>query len=132
MLRRFKLFFIGMFLGTLAVILFFGDRLELFSSWMPNDRVLLRLRQTELKMTEHAKCLMDCFQIERKHIDKIMNEGNVDFKESKTQEDPLIYLVRHKGKDFGDYSLTFAARDSTSTIISAERIDLKIECDCDQ
>lgn len=132
MVRRFKLFFIGMFLGTLAVILFFGDRLELFSSWMPNERVLLRLRQTELKMTEHARCLMDCYKIERKHIDKIMNAGDVDFKNSKPQEDPLIYIVKQSENNFGEFSLTFAARDSTSTIISADRVDLKVECDCNQ
>ncbi|NND77248.1 MAG: DUF4258 domain-containing protein [Flavobacteriales bacterium] len=130
MVRRFKLFLIGMFLGTLAVIFFFGDRLDLFSSWMPNERVLLRLRQTELKMTEKAKCLMDCYEIERNDINTLMIEGDVDFKNSKTQEDPLIYLVHGSKKNLKKYSLTFAAKDSTSTIINAERTDISRSCEC--
>ena len=120
-----------MLIGTVFVVLFFGDRLNLFSSWLPNERVLVRLQQTELKMTEKAKCQMECLDIERKHIDELIKNGNIDFKNSKVHEKPLIYIVEHSMEKVFEYKLTFAAADSTSTIINMERNDVKRACNCD-
>lgn len=128
--RRIKLFFIGMLLGTGVVILFFGDKLNLFTSWMPNDRVLLRLQQTELQMTPTAKCQLDCFNISRQEIDDLINEGNVNFSESKTQQEPLKYYVEHSNENLGHYFLVFEAADSTSTIIKAGLHNSHKSCDC--
>lgn len=119
-----------MLIGTICVVFFFGDRLSLFSSWLPNERVLVRLQQTELKMTEKAECQMECLDIERKHIDGLMKNGNIDFKNSRVQEKPLIYIVEHSMENVLKYSITFAAADSTSTIINVERIDIDRVCSC--
>ncbi|MEM7161274.1 MAG: hypothetical protein AAF487_02425 [Bacteroidota bacterium] len=131
MLRRFKLFFIGMIMGTIVVIWAFGDRLNLFTSWLPNERVLLRLQQTEMKQTKKAKCQMDCLGINKTHIDALIQEGDIDFKNSDTQNDPLIYIVNHSTKDLGEFQLTFAAADSTSTIISAQKNLITKNCECE-
>lgn len=128
--RRIKLFFIGMLLGTGAVILFFGDKLNLFTSWMPNDRVLLRLQQTELRMTEKARCLLDCYEISRNDIDELMQYGNVNFRKSKTGEKPLEYWVGYKNESLGEYLLIFEAADSTSTIIEANIPQSSKDCEC--
>ena len=129
--RRIKLFFIGMLLGTGVVILFFGDKLNLFTSWMPNDRVLLRLQQTDLQMTSKAKCLLDCYEITRSEIDDLIFNGNVNFSESKTQQKPLEYRVDHENEILGNYFLVFEAADSVSTITNARLPNSSKACECD-
>jgi len=131
MLRRFKLFFIGAIMGCIVVAWAFGDKMDLFTSWMPNERVLVRLQQTEMKQTAKAQCLMNCFGIERKHIDALKESGDIDFKNSETQKKPLIYLVNHTDSLLGKFQLTFAAADSTSTIINASLETNTKSCECD-
>lgn len=128
--RRLKLFFIGMLLGTGVVIIFFGDKLNLFTSWMPNDRVLLRLQQTELQMTSKANCLLGCYDISLEAIEDLMGDGNVIFSESKTRQKPLEYKVEHKNELLGKYFLIFEAADSTSTIIDAGIKTSSKSCEC--
>lgn len=118
-------------MGCIVVAWAFGDKIDLFTSWMPNERVLVRLQQTEMKQTQKAKCLMDCLGIERTHIDALKQEGDIDFKASETQNKPLIYIVNHNDSLLGNYQLSFAASDSTSTIIDAKLEKGKMDCACD-
>ncbi len=130
MLRRFKLFFFGVLLGCIVVAWAFGDKMSLFTSWMPNERVLVRLQQTEMKQTQKAHCLMECLGIERKHIDSLKKNGDIDFKNSETQKKPLTYIVNHTDSLLGNFQLVFAAADSTSTIINASVEMSEKNCDC--
>ncbi|MFZ6051890.1 hypothetical protein [Halocola ammonii] len=126
--QRFNKFFIGLGIGTLLCIILFGGR-DWFG-WAPNARVLKRLNETELQITERAKCLMDCREITEDDLYHLLETGSVQFDLSEVHQNPLIYIVDASRSESENYRMTFAAGDSTSTVTKVEWLEREVDCDC--
>lgn len=127
--QRFQRYFIGVMIGLLLVFVFFGERS--CNDWMPNQRVLLRLSETDLIVTKNARCQLDCYSLDNDDILYALENGKVNFKKSDPQAYPLIYVVESEieEKDF-EVTLTFEARDSTSTLVEVWD-GMETACACD-
>jgi hypothetical protein len=125
--KRFKFFAIGLTLGTLVVYVIFGSR-DL-TSWTPQGRVLITIKQAEFKATDKAECQIACLGLERDSIAKILIKGaDVDFKKSETQKKPCpIYDITIAEAQL-HYKLEMCERDSLVNLISIDGVGK--ECDC--
>lgn len=128
--KRLRLFMIGALLGVLLVIFFFNDRLYLFTSWLPNNRVLLRLQMTEADYRDVALCELSCFDLDTADVSVLKREGDVRFRDSQTQADPKVYVVDSRIDD-RLVRMTFIAGDSISTLSRVELPYENVDCDCD-
>ncbi len=124
---RFKFFGIGLSLGTLVVFVMFGARD--WSSWTPEGRVLITIKQAEFKATELAECQITCLGLERDSIAKILIRGaEVDFKNSETQKKPCpIYDITIAEAQV-HYKLEMCERDSLVNLMSIMQVGKT--CDC--
>ena len=125
--KRFKFFAIGLTLGTLVVYVIFGSR-DL-TSWTPQGRVLITIKQAEFKATGKAECQIACLGLERDSIAKILIKGaDVDFKKSETQKKPCpIYDITIAEAEL-HYKLEMCERDSLVNLLSIDKVGLA--CDC--
>jgi hypothetical protein len=125
--KRFKFFAIGLTLGTLVVYVIFGSR-DL-TSWTPQGRVLITIKQAEFKATDKAECQIACLGLERDSIAKILIKGaDVDFKKSETQKKPCpIYDITIAEAEL-HYKLEMCERDSLVNLLSIDKKGLV--CDC--
>lgn len=109
---------------------FFGDRSEVLTAWMPNERVMKRLRETKLEIPDSVKCRLNCFQLDSAKVAALIaDDGNVRFAKSETREEPILYRV-----DFEQHTtpvrLTFACDDSTSTVVGTMGLEGLVKCQC--
>lgn len=126
--QRFTRYLIGVMIGLGLVFVFFGQRS--CTDWMPNDRVLFRLSETEMIITKKARCELNCQGMDTEDLLHLLRTGNVDFSESETRSTPIIYRVDAVHADKGEYRMSFEARDSTSTLIEV-KLDGAGECGCE-
>jgi hypothetical protein len=125
--KRFKFFAIGLSIGTLTVYVIFGTRD--WTSWTPEGRVLITIKQAEFKATDLAECQIACIGLERDSISKRLIQGaQVNFKLSETQKKPCpIYDITIADAQL-HYKLEMCERDSLVNLISIDKAGL--ECDC--
>lgn len=126
--QRFKRYLLGVGLGIILVFFFFGNRGDSIKGWLPNERVMKRLRETHLQLPDSLKCRLQCANLDSASVKNLFEEGNVRFRRSETKQEPKIYRV-----DFEQHTppvqLTFSCDDSTSTIIRIEGLGLSCICD---
>ena len=132
MKRRVKLYLFGFLLGCALTAGIFGDKIQYLFSWLPNQRILDRIQQTELKQTPKANCMIECYQISNKNIQDLIYDGTVQIPKSEPQAYPKIYFIEHETEEFGRYALRFECYEKSSIIIEAKKFDVEIECNCDQ
>lgn len=128
--QRFKRYLFGVLLGLILVFFFFGDRSELLTAWMPNERVMKRLRETRLEIPDSVKCRLNCFELDSAKVaELISDDGNVRFAKSETREEPILYRV-----DFEQHTspvrVTFACDDSVSAVVDVLPLEGLQPCDC--
>lgn len=128
--QRFKRYLFGVGLGLIFVYFYFGDRAEVLTAWMPNERVMKRLRETVLVIPDSVRCQLNCYQLDSTAVATLINDdGNVRFAESETRIDPKIYRV-----DFEQHPIpvriSFSCDDSTSSVIDALPLEGLLPCDC--
>lgn len=127
--QRFSRYLLGVVIGLILVFIFFGKRS--CSDWMPNDRILLRLSETDMIITKKSRCLLDCQGLGDEDLLHLLRTGDVIFRESETRSYPLIYLVEAERETDGlDYSMKFEARDSTTTLINVA-LEGEMDCNCE-
>ena len=129
--RRLMLFGFGVLLGTLLSAFFFSGRTNVLTGWLPNARILARLNETKLLLKDKSvKCKFDCLHINSKDLACILTDGDVLFSESKTNQEPKLYVVYAAPKDSEPFKIIFSAEDTTSTIVD---VSLALEdrvCNC--
>lgn len=114
--RRLKLFSIGVGIGIILSIFFFYNKGDAITGWLPEERVLKRLRETERKTTEPAKCQMKCLDITNAQVDSMLTDGDVDFGESDPQAEPKKYVVRSSDEPVS-LQLRFEVEGETHSIL---------------
>ncbi|MCZ4409373.1 hypothetical protein O3Q51_11150 [Cryomorphaceae bacterium 1068] len=127
--KRLRLFLTGFLLGSILVVFFFHDRLSVLTSWLPNNRVLFRIENTLDGATEHAKCQMDCLQVDTVMINYTFKEGDVQFGMSETHADPKVYVVDTRYED-RLVRLSFETADSSAILTEVILPFETVECNC--
>ena len=127
--QRFKRYLFGVLLGLILVYFFFGDRGEVLTAWMPNERVLKRLRETKLILPDSVQCQLKCFQLDTTAVSTLLDEGDVLFAESDTQSEPKVYRVQFEQRT-PPLELTFSCTDSTSTVVDLSAMGAGSDCPC--
>jgi hypothetical protein len=127
--KRLRLYLTGFFLGSLLVVFFFYDRLSVLTSWLPNNRVLFRIENTLGGITDHAKCQMDCFQVDTVMINYAFEEGDVQFGMSETHADPKVYVIDTRYED-RLVRLSFETADSSAMLTEVVLPFETVDCNC--
>lgn len=127
MARRFGLYFIGVFLGLLLVVVFFGKRLEVLKAWLPQPRI-----KTEVLDKMAPEKLPLCFTTSQagsgfESFISYIENAHVDFSSLERKGEDRIYKIYEK-KD-GDNYLQLALNDSTCTLISVYNKHTNYPCE---
>ncbi len=127
--RRLRLYILGVLLGSVMVMFFFDDRLDSLTDWMPNNRVLYRLRVSPSSISNQAMCQLKCYKLDTAAVRIIKEEGDVDFTNSQTKSDIKVYLIDGEVSS-ENVQMTFEVRDSSNTLIGVNLPDKRTTCDC--
>ena len=125
MLRRFFLYLVGIGLGIIVSLFFFGDR-DIDFSYLPNARTVKHLRSQELRVSDEALCQLDCIGLTMSSFENIFkNAGlDVDFGASDVHGHCRNYLILVDNDKFFKFNLEDC--DSISTLINID----KSKCKC--
>ncbi len=85
--KRIFLFSIGIVLGCVMVY-FTLIRGRNRTYWLPENRVKDLILKSEIIYSSHAKCVMNCRNINEADVMEILREGDVNFEESNTHDTP--------------------------------------------
>jgi hypothetical protein len=126
MIRRFIFYFVGVALGLIAVIFFFGDRSYRFP-YMPNDRVLFHLQEHPMVWSDKASCQWEILEGDSLLMDGFLWKGDVDFGRSKVRNVEFrTYVVQHSEKELW---MMVEDRDTLSVVLGFEGMNLETACD---
>ena len=124
MVRRFFLYLLGVGLGVIVSIFFFGDR-DIEFSYFPNARTLKHLRSQEFRCSEKALCQLNCLSMTQSSFEEIFynTDLDVDFGGSNVREKCRRYLIEVAGQKFSEFQIYDC--DSISTLINIDFTDCK-------
>jgi hypothetical protein len=129
--RRLRLFIFGILLGSLVVwgFLFRG---RTFPAWTPEGRVLESLQEHPVKISNEARCLLDCNKISDQDILQLIADGDVLFSQSDIRgKEVPEYVVEGKGTSGKTYKMKFRSEYlSTLLITIIPTPDASSTCDC--
>ena len=125
MIRRFFIYLIGVGLGVIVSLFFFGDR-EIDFSYLPNARTLKHLRSQSFEISEKALCQLNCISMTERSFKKLFYDSDldVDFGLSNVGGQCRTYFIQVQEQKFSKFNIQDC--DSTSTILS---IDV-LSCEC--
>ena len=124
MVRRFFLYLIGVGLGVIVSIFFFGDR-DIEFSYLPNARTLKHLRGQAFQFSEKALCQLNCINMTESSFEQIFygTDLDLDFGGSDVGGKCRTYLIEVTGQKFSKFNVDDC--DSTSTLLNIDVIDCK-------
>ena len=124
MVRRFFLYLIGVGLGVIVSIFFFGDR-DIEFSYLPNARTLKHLRGQAFQFSEKALCQLNCINMTESSFEQIFYDTDldVDFGGSDVGGKCRTYLIEVTGQKFSKFNIDDC--HSTSTLLNIDVTDCK-------
>ena len=124
MVRRFFLYLIGVGLGVIVSIFFFGDR-DIEFSYLPNARTLKHLRGQAFQFSEKALCQLDCISMTESSFEQMFYDTDldVDFGGSDVGGKCRTYLIEVAGQKFSKFNIDDC--DSTSTLVNIDVTDCR-------
>ena len=124
MVRRFFLYLIGVGLGVIVSIFFFGDR-DIEFSYLPNARTLKHLRGQAFQFSEKALCQLNCISMTESSFEQIFygTDLDVDFGGSDVGGKCRTYLIEVSGQKFSKFNVDDC--DSTSTLLNIDVTDCR-------
>ncbi|NEN24083.1 hypothetical protein G3O08_11285 [Cryomorpha ignava] len=128
--RRLRLYIFGVLMGSVLVLFFFNDRLHILTDWLPGNRVLTVLQNSEPLITDKALCQLACFDLDTADVRLAKQKGDVRFKLSETHDEPKKYVV-DSNLDPGKVRMTFSIADSLATLINVALPEKAVICECD-
>lgn len=127
--RRFRLFLVGVGLGLILVMVFFGSRD--WTSWTPESRVLTAIDSSTVSISERAACQMACLQISDEELIELKETSSVNFKESNVKAKPCpVYRLDSKSKE-RDYQLIWEVCEGKEKVKLLSVIKIGKSCNCE-
>ena len=117
-------------MGSVLVLFFFNDRLHILTDWLPGNRVLSILQDSEPLITDLALCQLTCYDLDTADVRIVKQKGDVRFKLSETHIEPKKYVV-DSNLESGKVRLTFSIADSLATLINVAMPEKAVLCECD-
>lgn len=96
-IKRIKYYGIGFGLGLIFVFFFFQNR---GCSWTPSNRVKNAILDRALVVSEADMKYFAGKGLKESDLIQVLNDGDVDFKNSKKEGNPKIYLISKNGKSY--------------------------------
>lgn len=129
MARRLRIYFFGFILGIVFVIFLYGDKTDIIVGWIPEKRVLKRIKLTEKIISDSMQCILDCNKFNDENWETLYKNGDVDFSEARQKPYP-IYSVSVANDENSIYNLRFVAKDSLTFLVAFEST-APVICECD-
>lgn len=126
MLRRIFLYLVGVGLGIVASIMFFGDR-DIDFSYFPNARTVKHLRAQSFDISEKAMCQLTCLGLNASSLEKVFKDGDLDVDFGASDVDGMCRTYRIEVEDQSYVSFMLDDCDSLSMVLSLE----SNSCVCD-
>ena len=126
MLRRILLYLVGVGLGVVASMMFFGDR-DIDFSYLPNARTVKHLRNQNFSISQKAMCQLNCLGLNASSFEKVFKDGDleVDFGSSYVDGMCRTYAIEVEDQSYTSFRLDDC--DSLSNVLSLEVVG----CSCD-
>jgi hypothetical protein len=122
--RRFRYYLIGVGIGFILVFFIFRGK---GFSWLPGNRVLIALQESNLFTTPYQDCLMNCYSISKLEVFGLLENGNVNFKKSNTREELKEYLLENDR-----FSISFIRLNDTVAQLNQVQGSIRKDCDCSE
>lgn len=122
-LGRLKYYLTGFGLGAIMVYFMFGTR---GCDWTPTNRVKNMFKASSVLVSEANKCKMACYGIDNSTVFDLIYNGKVNFKDSKTKEEPKNYVFYNS-----DYKLGFDVNAQDSVVVLTNFFNQDKACNCD-
>lgn len=117
---------IGILIGVILSGFFFKDRLSLFTSWLPGNRLIDRLQQSVWLVSGHDSCVLQCHGLDVASLKDALEEAKVDFSNSQTHGQIKEYaLSLYHAPEVLD--MRFSVNDSIATLVQLKS-DLSCAC----
>lgn len=126
MLRRIFLYLVGVGLGIVASIMFFGDR-DIDFSYFPNARTVKHLRVQNFNISEKAMCQLACLGLNASSFEKVFKDGDLDVDFGASDVDGMCRSYRIEVEEQPYASFMLDDCDSLSNVLSLEVVG----CSCD-
>ncbi|MBU3011722.1 DUF4258 domain-containing protein [Polaribacter vadi] len=114
-IKRLGYFLLGVSISSIGVYFFWEKKNASFDYGM-DARTLKTIRIKERFFSEDAKKVMQNSNLDTLKISTILNNGNVDFGNSKPRQKPCAEYVITGKKDLENVNLYITRCDSTATI----------------
>ncbi len=96
------------------------------------DKRQKEFRYNEIRLTDHAKCRMDCRSIDEKEIKNILAKGSINYKKSDLKDKPCpTYAVEGISDDNQHIRVVVGNCNKEAVIITVIDLDEEHACDCD-
>ncbi len=127
--KRFRSYLIGVILGMLVVVVVFKDKANLFTSWLPENRVLLEISEKKLITTPKSACQLQCLGKTAADIKtRLLEKTSVEFAKSDTHSKPKKYCLM---QDFdGTPTCIMVAIQDSTVAIDEIKSGNTLTCDC--
>ena len=126
-MQRLGRYMVGLFMGTLLALFFFGQRS--CTQWLPNVQVREFLGEPGLMGDDRTRCLMQCGALSMADLRTILEEGDIEYSKSDVRNEQgtgKFYRISQKGQ-----SAEFVITDSTTTVRSVVWNEAPDPCNCD-
>ena len=115
LLKRFIFYGIGLIIGSIFVY-FIWEKKDVQFDYGPNARVLKNIRTDVRLFSDNAKESMNTIGLDSVDIAEVLQNGDVDFKESSPRTKPCKIYVIHGNPREKNITLTIKKCDTISTI----------------
>jgi len=125
--QRLWRYLVGIFIGTLLALFFFGQRS--CTQWLPNVQVREFLGEAGLMGDERTRCLIQCGAVTMSDLRSILEEGDIEYGKSDVRNEQgtgKFYRIVQQ-----DHAAEFVVTDSTTTVRSVKWDAPASDCSCD-
>ena len=89
-------------------------------------------RHNEIKLTTHARCRMDCRNIDETEVKDILENGSINFRKSDLKDKPCpTYALEGITKDNQRVRVVVGDCNNEAVIITVIDLDHEFECHCE-
>lgn len=120
---RLNKFLLGVIIGLVLVVMFFGGRDWL--SWLPGPQVKGQINEWYQSPSEEVSAALVCSGFSDELLSKVMTDGDVDFGNSDPRGTPRMYWVGYESEDLGHVDVSFEIDGEEARIV-----DFRPKKDC--